>query len=224
MAQDSFMKHLKDLRLEIDNLDKEIIELFVKRSEIVNQVKIFKDSQPQHSQNFSLHIRPDREFDVTQNALRLSKQSKYSHKFFLHTWRGVIAASNFLEQDLKLISTCEVSKYSLYEYYAMQREILMVETQTAFSQLECDEFHILSFHASNSHAFEILKKSEKIRVFAQSASNVFLCGKVMNPNFEKPARAVSLSITQNCLNQSAGVYESEDLTQSHLGSFYPYFI
>ena len=187
-------------------------------------MKIFKDSQPQNSQNFSLHIRPDREFDVTQNALRFSCESKYSHKFFFHTWRGVIAASNFLEQDLKLISTCEVSKYSLYEYYAMQSDVVIVETQEAFAQLERDEFHILSFHASNSHAFETLKKSEKIRVFAQCASDVFLCGKVVNPNFEKPARAVSLSMTQNCLNQSAGVYESEDLTQSHIGSFYPYSI
>ncbi len=218
------MKDLKDLRLEIDNLDKEIIELFVKRSEIVNQVKIFKDSQPHNIQHFSLHIRPDREFDVIQNALRLSEQSKYSHKFFFHTWRGVIAASNFLEQDLNLISTCEVSKYSLYEYYAMQRDVVIVDTQNAFDCIKKDEFHILAFHQNNCVAFEILKKSEKIRIFAQCANNVFLCGKVLNPNFEKPAMGVSISETQHCINQIAGIYESEDLTQSHLGAFYPYSI
>jgi|GEM_PF-6818102 len=218
------MKDLKDLRLEIDNLDKEIIELFVKRSEIVNQVKILKDSPPQNTQSFTLHIRPDREFDVIQNALRLSEQSKYSHKFFFHTWRGVIAASNFLEQDLNLISNCEVSKYSLYEYYAMQKEVATMDIQNAFERVEKDEFHILAFHQNNCVAFEILKKSEKIRIFAQCANNVFLCGKVLNHNFEKPAMAVSISETQHCINQIAKVYTTEDLTQSHLGAFYPYSI
>ena len=218
------MKDLKNLRLEIDSLDKEIIELFVKRSEIVNQVKIFKDSQPHNIQHFSLHIRPDREFDVIQNALRLSEQSKYSHKFFFHTWRGVIAASNFLEQDLNLISTCEVSKYSLYEYYAMQKEVATMDIQNAFERIEKDEFHIMAFHQGNCYAFEILKKSEKVRIFAQCANNVFLCGKVLSPNFEKPAMAVSTSETQHCINQSAGVYTTEDLTQSQLGAFYPHSI
>ncbi len=216
------MKDLKDLRLEINAIDREIIELFVKRSEVVHQVKILKDSQTHDAQNFTLHIRPDREFDVVTNALKLSEQAQYSHKFFFHTWRGVIAASNFLEQGLNLIATCEISKHSLYEYYAMQSDVAMVEAQTAFAQVERDEFHILAFHGSNSHAFEILKKSEKIRIFAQSANGVFLCGKVVNPNFEKPAMSVSLIETQNCLNQNAGVYASDDLTQSHLGSFYEY--
>ena len=216
------MKDLKDLRLEINDIDREIIELFVKRSDVVRRVKILKDSQTHDAQSFALHIRPDREFDVVTNALKLSEKAQYSHKFFFHTWRGVIAASNFLEQGLNLIATCEISKHSLYEYYAMQSDVTMVETQTAFAQVEHDEFHILAFHGGNSHAFEILKKSEKIRIFAQSANSVFLCGKVVNPNFEKPAMAVSLVETQNCLNQNAGVYASYDLTQSHLGAFYEY--
>ena len=218
------MKDLNDLRLEIDNIDEDIIKLFVKRSAIVNQVKIFKDSQTNNAENFVLHIRPNREFDVVANALRLSEKSKYSHKFFFHAWRGVISASNFLEQNLNLISTCEVSKYSLYEYYAMQKEVAVMDVQNAFERVEKDEFHILAFSCEDSQAFEILKQSEKIRIFAQSASGVFLCGKVLNPHFEKPAIGVSLSETQNCINQSAKVYVSEDLTQSHLGSFYPYII
>jgi len=215
------------LRREIDEIDSQIVSLFVKRSQIVHQVKELKDSRAEKSGEYHLHIKPDREFDVIANVLNLAKDSLFSCKFFFHTWRGVISASNFLEQNLSLVATCDASKYSLFEYYAMQKQVEIDKTQAAFAKIETNDAHILAFHKSNAEAFEFLKKSKKITIFAQSSGDTFLCGKVLTPHFASPALAVTLNPSQIVINKEAGVFASENIDDicqaSCIGAFYPYW-
>ena len=221
------MKELQNLRTEIDTIDEQIIELFKKRFAVVEKVKIFKDYYAKNATDFQLHIKPDREFEVVSNVLSLSGDLRSSAKFFFHAWRGVIASANFLEQNLRLISTCEISKSSIFQYYLMQKDVELAETHNAFAKLERDEFHILAFHQANCEAFEILKKLDSIRVFAQSSDGVFLCGKIAEPRFASPAMVLTQTPTEIVINQKAGIFASTDLNLRQsletVGAFYPYF-
>ncbi len=221
------MKELQNLRTEIDALDEKIVELFKKRFAVVEKVKIFKDSHAKNATDFQLHIKPDREFEVVSNVLKLSGDLQNSAKFLFNTWRGVIASANFLEQDLRLISTCDVSKSSIFQYYLMQKDVEMAEIHDAFAKLSQDECHILAFHQTNCEAFEVLKKLDSIRVFAQSADGTFLCGKIVAPKFTQPAMVLTQMPTEIVINQKAGVFASpncEKYSEKHtLGAFYPYF-
>jgi len=222
------MNDLQSLRAEIDSIDEQIVKLFVKRFAVVEKVKVLKDLNTKNIDDFYLHIKPNREFGVVSNVLKMGNVMKNSDKLFFHTWRGIISFANFLEQKLNLIATCEISKNSLYEYYLMQKNVEIENVKIAFEELDNDEFHILAFHFSNSHAFEILKKSEKIKVFAQSANGVFLCGKILEPKFTKPALILIQEEAEIVINENACVFASQDITKhcqkNTLGAFYPYFL
>jgi chorismate mutase len=233
------MLELHDLRLQIDEIDKQIVDLFLKRASVVDLVKKVKDGQLLNSaenKDFALHIKPKREYDVIQNVLSLGKNSQYSQKFFFNVWRGVIAAANFLEQNLVLASTCDVSQKSVSEYYLMQKEVALLEIGFVIEKLQKNEIHILGFHKSNVSFWQILKSAGNIKIFAECANGVFLCGKIVD--LAPSAGLCGIFMRDDCLlnnqiivNEQASVVavKFEDIceNQKHLidkalGWVYPY--
>ena len=84
---------LESLRLEIDDIDLELLILLRQRSEAVLRVKKLKDDEDHKNDIF---IKPDREERILKKVV--NNAIGYSSDFFFHTWRCIIAESNVLEQ------------------------------------------------------------------------------------------------------------------------------
>ena len=95
------MNTFENLRREIDKIDANLISLLKQRASVVEQVKDFKNSTK--SEDFTLYIKPDREYAI---LIKVIQSQGYSKEFFYNTWRGIISASNFLEQNLNLLAVC----------------------------------------------------------------------------------------------------------------------
>lgn len=88
---------LKDFRAKIDAIDNQIIKLLSKRMEVVKEVAKFK-----RKNHYQFFIRFARESDMIKN---LQKHCNFglSKSAIFAIWRKIIASSNALEQELKII-------------------------------------------------------------------------------------------------------------------------
>ena len=165
-------KSLNTLRIKIDEIDHNLLQLFEDRMQIVTEVKKLKESKGE-----KLFIRPDREFNMIKNLAERSSGKLSSH-FIFDIWRKIISYSNFLEQDLKIdlfnpqSSTCY--KYILRDFY--NRKFPINDNKNDFSQslqkLKNNKIHIIIANLfekkSNTSCWWVdlfLKKTTDIRIF-----------------------------------------------------------
>ena len=221
------MKNFTELRLQIDEIDQKLISLLQERSRIVQSVKTIKDSA--HNQHFQLYIKPDREYSILKKIINTVGNYGYPKEFFYRTWRGIISASNLLEQDLKLLATCSKSYNDIYQHFGMQSlPVIEENSHKAFEMLQTNIFHILAFQADNSKIFELLKSNKEVKIFAitktqEQQNYTFLCGKISLETFSSPAVVVTTQETNAILNKEASIFLSEDfeVNENTLGCFYP---
>ncbi len=214
------MNNFLSYRRDIDSVDKQIITLLQERSAIVQKVKMIKDS---NSDKFTLYIKPDREHQilsyVTTNALG------YSKKLFYNCWRGIVSASNFLEQDLHLLATSHNTQSDIHQHFGMQKTpTIEHNAQKAFTLMHNNTHHILAFKANDESVWNILKQQTDIKVFAETHTvtkeKTLLCGKI-NVDPSAPALAIT---TQSGKFLSKGIYTTHNFSTTDLGYFYPLVI
>jgi chorismate mutase len=224
------MKNFTELRVRIDEIDQQLINLLHERSCVVKNVKKIKDST--HNKHFQLYIKPDREYSILKKIINTTSNNGYSKEFFYRTWRGIISASNLLEQDLKLIATCNKSYNDIYQHFGMQCVPMIEENPyKAFEGLQTDIFHILAFQMDNSAIFELLKNQREIKIFAlgglhEEEKYTFLCGKISLETFSRPSVVITTQKTNKILNKEVKVFIAEnfEVNESTLGCFYPAII
>jgi chorismate mutase len=221
------MKNFTELRVRIDEIDQKLINLLQERSRVVHNVKKIKDST--RNKQFQLYIKPDREYSILTKIINTTSNNGYSKEFFYRTWRGIIAASNLLEQDLKLLATCKKSYNDIYQHFGMQCvPIIEEKPHKAFEKLQTDTFHILAFQFDNSAIFELLKSQKEIKIFAlggihEEENYTFLCGKISLETFSSPSVVITTQKTNKILNKEANVFIAEncEVNESTIGCFYP---
>lgn len=220
------MDTLQQYRNMIDEIDSTILELLRKRSDVVLSVKKIKDTNK--TQDFLLYIKPKREFLVLQNILNNTQDLLYSQKFVYNMWRGIIVASNFLEQNLQLLALCENSCVDLYQYFGMQKvPDVCVDAEVAIQNIMENRYSILAFNAKSVAIWDLLKTQSQIKVFAvagESNNLTLICGKIALDDFTIPALSITLEKTDRILNQNSGIYISNDciINENTLGCFYPH--
>ncbi len=214
------MSTFGNLRKEIDKIDANLISLLGQRSSVVEKVKNFKDSTPSHE--FTLYIKPDREHAILTKIIQ--EGQGYSREFFYNTWRGIISASNFLEQNLNLIATCEQSHHDIFHHFGGQKIPTLETTRTAFELLQSNTHHILAFKESNISALNLLKTYTDIKIFAIthsiSSERTFLCGKITLQNFSQPAVFLTTHSTGIFFNKEAKIFISDKIDEFCIGAYY----
>ena len=95
----NFIEELSELRQEIDDIDNEIVNLLIKRLNIVQKVGKLKQ-QHKHSSAKSF-IKRGREADMMRHLIsQLSEH--YPKEAIFKIWRSIIASSLHVEQGLKI--------------------------------------------------------------------------------------------------------------------------
>ena len=215
------MNTFENLRREIDKIDANLISLLKQRASVVEQVKDFKNSTK--SEDFTLYIKPDREYAI---LIKVIQSQGYSKEFFYNTWRGIISASNFLEQNLNLLAVCEQSQNDIFHHFGGHKApSLEVDVSMAFELLQKNKHHILAFKESNIAAFNLLQTYTNIKIFAITHSfgseKTLLCGKISLQHFLYPAVFLTTNNTGMLFNEEAKIYTSETLDTKCIGAFYP---
>lgn len=170
---------LQRFREQIDNIDDKIVELLKERANIVLGVKKFKDSQ--NDNNFYLHIKPDREFEIIR---RLEyKKGPYPQGFFTNIWRTIISVSNLIEQDLKLIASNSDSKFYMSQYFGNLQTVEIFSIQDAMAKTLQNDAHIFGFSSTQKEVYTALAVQDSIKIFAavrheNTGEYVFFCGKI----------------------------------------------
>lgn len=218
------MNKFHALRNNIDALDAKLISLLQERANIVKQVKEFKDAT--HNSNFTLYIKPNREYEILIKVI--GEANGYSKECFYNIWRGIISASNFLEQDLQLLSTCTQTQGDVYRHFGNQRiPIVQTNIHKAFEFLQANQCHILAFKEDNLDAFELLKSYTNIKIFSLTHSldgiRTFLCGKISVEYFTKPAIFLTKTPTEHFFIEEAKtkIFFSQTPDGDTIGAFYP---
>ena len=210
---------LEKLRKQIDEIDEKLINIFAKRANIVQQVKNIKE----HSTDaFQLYIKPEREFNILKKVTQQAEDFSYKKEFLFNTWRGIISASNFIEQDLNLVATCRDSQVELFQHFGMQRKVELLKSNEAFIMLMENIVHVLAFNVNNSTIFDLLKKHGEVKIFSIARINedILLCGKVVS-SIVHPAIGISTYKTENILNEEAKIYKTMEYEKANLGFYFP---
>lgn len=90
---------LNAFRVEIDNIDDQIINLLGQRMEVVNKVGELKKSK-----NEKFFIKSNREADMIKNLVKKSNlnSKKFPKSAIINIWRKIITAANMHEQSLNI--------------------------------------------------------------------------------------------------------------------------
>ncbi len=97
-ANDKYKTSLDALRDEIDVLDREIVDLLLKRSEIVAKVGNLK----QEEKVSGSYIRPRREAVMLRNLIAAFEGTRFPPAAVTAIWRTIIGASTSMESPLNL--------------------------------------------------------------------------------------------------------------------------
>lgn len=212
------MINFQALRQEIDSIDYSILNLLKRRINIVKDVKKIKDSNSSSGQDFTLYIKPYREYEIIKKVIEYD--CEYPRSFLYNTWRSIIAISNFLEQNLKLLSTCTETQAKLFQHFGMQQmPNIAKNSKEALEKISSNQFHILAFKADNIEMFNLLQKQNIIKIFAAIEEGVLLCGKIEIDSITEDFYSITTEKTDRPLNKNAGVYLSQGKKTS-LGGFY----
>lgn len=200
-------------RTQIDKIDSQLINLFHKRSNIVREVKTFKESK--QTKQFQLFIKPKREFDILSQVIH---SKGYNPQFYYQTWRNTISASNFLEQPLQLASICKTSQIELFQHFGGQQMPQIIKSTKSIHE---DQSHIFAFKETQTHIFQELTSNTQIKIFAQIPSfteeKTFICGKISLEDFSPPAFEIKW-------NNKLEINPFSNQNTNLIGAFYPLVI
>lgn len=214
------------LRKKIDKIDSKLLELFEKRALIINDVKKYKNSQKHKDSNFYLYIKPKREHEILS---KIAKNTEYSSKFYYNTWRGIISASNFIEQDLNLLASSVETQYALYGHFGMQKAPDIEENSAkAMQLLNDDRYHIFAFLADDLAFWKELINQKMVKIFAKieslSSKVIFICGKIPLEDMSVDAKIVTTQDDIKISNINSHVfitnYANNPNEEKILGWFY----
>lgn len=215
-------QNLEGFRKEIDQIDKQLVTLFQKRLEVVKKVKALKDKST--SVDFSLHIKPDREFEMIEKMK--AEELGYNKNFLPNIWRTIISASNLTEQSLEFGALSAIDKFYASSYFGNLKKPQIYDAQTAFEKLEENKIHILSFQQHNEEAYQCLKKNEKIKIFAgiktENGKFVFLCGKMEQIENYFNEKSWTITTQQTACQIANGVY-TKQTDNTNNGFIFGYF-
>jgi chorismate mutase len=161
-------KNLQDLRKKIDMIDREILDLLIKRCDSVKEVGKLK-SATAHENSFCF-IKPAREASLVKNILN-NWQGDFPKEALAQIWRIIISASTSLEQEISiLVSDSDLEDYYLIrEYYGSFSKILLDSLNNIAHRLHQGEAKIAIFSWEDI-VFSwrsLLDFDEKFKFFAQ---------------------------------------------------------
>jgi chorismate mutase len=145
MSNQSSFNSIKEFRLQIDAIDRQVISLLKQRMSIIKQVAEYKKMQKE-----VFFIKSSREADMIKK-LATENNSNFSTASIVSIWRKIITNANMFEQEIKLVlhnpKKVVDFEYILRDYYN-------------------NEIDIQHFDSANSVIAEVEKDHSKIAVFA----------------------------------------------------------
>lgn len=143
-------KELSEFRVQIDQIDSEIIELLSKRIKIVAAVGKHKEDV-----NDKFFIRSNREADMIKSLVKRADKA-FPPSVIVTIWRKIITSANALEQDLKIAihNPAKLGSYHhlIREYYG-------------------DFIPLVDYGSSTNIMADIEKNEMQIGVFALPSQN-----------------------------------------------------
>jgi len=172
MTNNSLNK-LKEFRIQIDALDRQVISLLKQRMNIIKQVAEYKKTQ-----NEVFYIKSSREADMLKKLVA-DNNSNFSSASIVAIWRKIITNANMHEQPIKLVvhnpkNNPEI-EYILRDYYNNEIEIHHFDSITSvIAELQKDSAKIGIFSLPNSHTnsnnedwwINIANNQAQLKVFA----------------------------------------------------------
>lgn len=147
------LNKLKEFRIQIDALDRQVISLLKQRMNIIKQVAEYKKTQ-----NEVFYIKSSREADMLKKLIA-DNNSNFSSASIVAIWRKIITNANMHEQPIKLVvhnpkNNPEI-EYILRDYYNNEIEIHHFDSITSvISELQKDQskIGIFSLPTQNNHS------------------------------------------------------------------------
>ena len=172
MTNNSLNK-LKEFRIQIDALDRQVISLLKQRMNIIKQVAEYKKTQ-----NEVFYIKSSREADMLKKLVA-DNNSNFSSASIVAIWRKIITNTNMHEQPIKLVvhnpkNNPEI-EYILRDYYNNEIEIHHFDSITSvIAELQKDSAKIGIFSLPDSHTnnnnedwwINIANNQAQLKVFA----------------------------------------------------------
>jgi chorismate mutase len=172
MTNNSFNK-LKEFRIQIDAIDRQVISLLKQRMNIIKQVAEYKKTE-----NEVFYIKSSREADMLKKLIA-DNNSNFSTSSIVAIWRKIITNANMQEQPIKLVvhnpnNNPEI-EYILRDYYNNEIEIHNFDSITniiAELQKDSTKIGIFSLPNPNSHNdnqdwwINLANNQDKLTVFA----------------------------------------------------------
>ena len=140
----NFKDKLLQFRQDIDLIDDQILDLLIKRADIVKGVKILKEEN-----NDKFFVKSAREADMIRELIKKS-DNKIPDELILNIWRKIISFSNYFEQKIN-IALHNPEKNPNFErilrsYYNDSMPIVELDNSaTIFKDLEAGKFQIAYF-------------------------------------------------------------------------------
>ena len=149
----SSLNKLKEFRIQIDALDRQVISLLKQRMSIIKQVAEYKKTQ-----NEVFYIKSSREADMLKKLIA-DNNSNFSSASIVAIWRKIITNANMHEQPIKLVvhnpkNNPEI-EYILRDYYNNEIEIHHFDSiASVISELQKDQskIGIFSLPTQNNHS------------------------------------------------------------------------
>ncbi len=144
------LNKLKEFRIQIDALDRQVISLLKQRMNIIKQVAEYKKTQ-----NEIFYIKSSREADMLKKLIA-DNNSSFSSASIVAIWRKIITNANIEEQDIKLVvhnpkNNPEI-EYILRDYYNNEIEIHHFDSiNSVISELQKDPSKIGIFSLPNQN-------------------------------------------------------------------------
>ena len=135
------LNKLKEFRIQIDALDRQVISLLKQRMNIIKQVAEYKKNQ-----NEVFYIKSSREADMLKKLIA-DNNSSFSSASIVAIWRKIITNANMHEQTIKLVvhnpkNNPEI-EYILRDYYNNEIEIHHFDSiNNVISELQKDQSKI----------------------------------------------------------------------------------
>ncbi len=139
-----FKDKLLQFRQNIDQIDFEILDLLIKRADIVKDVKELKEQN-----NDKFFVKSAREADMIRNLIKKA-EGKIPDQLILNIWRKIISFSNYFEQKINIalhnpMKNPEFERI-LRSYYNDYIPITEIDNPaTIFKDLEQGKFQIAYF-------------------------------------------------------------------------------
>ncbi len=147
------LNKLKEFRIQIDALDRQVISLLKQRMNIIKQVAEYKKTQ-----NEVFYIKSSREADMLKKLIA-DNNSNFSSASIVAIWRKIITNANMEEQAIKLVvhnpkNNPEI-EYILRDYYNNEIEIHHFDSiNSVISELQKDQTKIGVFSLPNQNSIK----------------------------------------------------------------------